>query len=72
MKRFSPRILREKRYAAGMRQERLAVESDLSVYSVVGYERGRWVPRADSLDALAHALGCPIDDLFENDNTGGT
>jgi DNA-binding XRE family transcriptional regulator len=64
---FSGARLRQKRTAAGIKPERLALTIDRSVYSVHEYERGRANPSADVLGALADALNCPVDDFYAAD-----
>ena len=42
---------------------------DRSVWSIHGYERAVGTPSADVIGALADALDCSIDDLYEHANT---
>jgi len=62
---FSGRLLRRARVAAGLKQERLAMIVERSVYSILEYERGRTVPSVPVLAALATALRCGVDEFFE-------
>jgi transcriptional regulator with XRE-family HTH domain len=61
---FSGQLLREKRVAAGLKPERLALIVGRSVYAIHEYERGRNLPSVPVLAAMAAALNVAIDDLF--------
>jgi len=71
MRRFSARLLREKREAVGLTTAQLAVRATLhrprpTVIrndTIKRYERGERAPETDSLSALADALGCTMEDL---------
>ena len=60
--------LRPRRKAAGLTLQNLAEKLGLTSAAVGAWERGVAVPPADRLPALARALGCRIDDLYQNDN----
>lgn len=64
MPTYSPTQLRERRRAAGLSQEQLAVAIGRSYSSVRFYERGVTTPPADVLTALAVAIGCAPTDFF--------
>lgn len=61
---FSGKYLRERRLAAGLRPEQLAIAVDRSVYSILRYERGTADPSSATLGALADCLKCSIDDFY--------
>lgn len=53
------------RKAAGIKQVDLAKILGVGQPSLCAWESGKTQPTADKLPALAKALGCTIDDLFE-------
>ena len=55
------------RKAAGIKQVNLAKTLGVGQPSLCAWETGKAQPTADKLRALAKALGCTIDDLFEKD-----
>ena len=55
------------RKAAGIKQVNLAKTLGVGQPSLCAWEIGKAQPTADKLPALAKALGCTIDDLFEKD-----
>lgn len=55
------------RKAAGIRQVDLAKMLGVGQPSLCAWESGKSQPTTDRLPALAKALGCTIDDLFEKD-----
>ena len=56
--------VRERRNAAGLRQEDLAARVGLSRQSLSGIEAGRRVPSTAVALRLAQELGCKVEDLF--------
>ena len=60
--------LKKMRIRANMSQKILADAMNVSPAVVCQWESGVCMPRADKLPALAAALGCTVDELFE---TGG-
>lgn len=58
--------IRPRRLAAGLTQEELAQRLDVSRSTVAMWEAGQNWPFSVQLPALAEALGCTIDQLFEN------
>lgn len=62
---FSGRRLCERRTANRLRHEHVAVVIGRSAATVHRYESGGIEPPANVLAALAAALDCRIDDLFE-------
>ncbi len=60
--------LRARRKAAGLTQEDLAAAMGCTRQAVVAWERGDVLPTADRLPQLAKALGCTIDQLYQNFN----
>ncbi len=62
---FSGRRMRLVRRQAGLSLDALADRLGRNFTTVRAYERGTTKPSADALGALAHLLGCPIDDLYE-------
>ncbi len=72
MLKFSPRQLKAARERLGFSRERLAKRSKkdkkgnhLTEDAIRRIETGRREPKANTLGAIAAALGCPIDDLFK-------
>ena len=55
------------RKAAGIKQVNLAKTLGVGQPRLCAWETGKAQPTADKLPALAKALGCTIDDLFEKD-----
>ena len=55
------------RVEADLSSERLALQTERSVYSIHEYERERVCPPLDVAARLASALGCTVDDLLEDD-----
>jgi len=53
------------RKAKGLTQDQLAVALDVKQSTVAMWEIGQRVPKTSMLPRLAKALGCRIDDLFE-------
>jgi transcriptional regulator with XRE-family HTH domain len=64
-RRFSGQQLRERRLAAGVEVERLALEIHRSAFTIQAYESGRVHPTADLIGAIADALGCDPGDFFD-------
>jgi transcriptional regulator with XRE-family HTH domain len=61
--------LKALRTAAGLTQMQLATAAGLTLSSVTQMEAGKVAnPRLDTLQALAKALGCSLDDLGRNDD----
>lgn len=61
--------LRSRRIAAGLTQGGLANLMGVSYQAVGKWERGESFPVAAQLPALANALHCRIDDLYEEGST---
>ena len=57
--------IREMRKMAGMSVEHLAEMAHITIASVYRYERGDRMPNIATASAIAAALGCTIDDLYE-------
>lgn len=57
--------VRERRAALGMTQEALAARLGVDRAAVALWEGGHRTPTTDKLPALAEALGCGIDELFQ-------
>lgn len=57
--------IRPRRKAAGMTMEDLAAAVGCTLQAVGCWERGETLPTADRLPEIARALGCTIDDLFQ-------
>jgi transcriptional regulator with XRE-family HTH domain len=57
--------VRARRKACGLTQGQLAEASSLSEEWVRRIERGVGAPSFDAIEALAHALGSPIAELFK-------
>jgi transcriptional regulator with XRE-family HTH domain len=61
--------LKELRNKAGMTQQALATVAGLSISAIIHIEAGRIPdPRLSTLQALARALGCKVDDLAPLDD----
>lgn len=67
-RRFSGPNLRAARVAAGLRSSQLAATVGRSPLTLHDYECGQAAPPASVLGALADALGCPIDALYDDDD----
>lgn len=61
---FSPHQLKSRRKAAGLSRTKLGAALDVSENTVADWELGRWVPRANTLAALALEFGCAMEELF--------
>ncbi len=59
--------LHDVRQGAGLTQEALAAQVDLTVESISNMERGIHGPSFDNLDKIARALRVPVKALFEFD-----
>jgi len=57
--------IRPRRKAAGMTMEDLANAIGCTLQAVGCWERGETLPTADRLPEIARALGCTIDDLYQ-------
>ena len=57
--------LKALRDAAGLTQEYVAKQNDVSQQAVAKWETGRAMPQADKLPKLAETLGCSVSDLFD-------
>ena len=57
-------VVREKRLAAGLSQERLAEAANLHRNYIGLVERGVNAPSVTALDSMARALGCNASDLL--------
>lgn len=65
-RQFSSHRLRERRQAAGLQREELALLVHRTAGAVYALERGHSLPSVGVLAALADALQCPVDDLFDD------
>ena len=63
--------IQEVRRNKGITQNELAEKVGVTQGAVYQWETGKANPTADKLPALAKALGCMIDDLFETENANG-
>ena len=59
--------IKELRLKANLTQRQLADKLGILRTAVAMWEIGRSVPATEKLPALAGALGCRIDDLFEEE-----
>lgn len=59
--------MRRRRKAAGLTTEELGRRVGVSAQAVGAWERGTALPSADRLPEIARALGCRIDDLYEDE-----
>ena len=62
--------LAAKRAAAGLTQQALADRVGVDRPNVANWETGRSLPLAALLPALAEALGCTIDELYQVPDSG--
>ncbi|MEX2659703.1 MAG: helix-turn-helix transcriptional regulator [Acidimicrobiales bacterium] len=62
---FSGRRLRQKREAADLRREFIAVAIDRSLGSIIAYESGTIDPPASVVGRLAAVLDCSPADFYE-------
>lgn len=58
-------VIREKRIAMGMSQQKLAHMCGLSHAAISRYEAGKRMPNIETAFKLAKALHCTVDDLVE-------
>ena len=65
MQRFAHENLRECRLARGLSQTHVAFAIGRSFETYRLYEQGKYAPTAKTLPALAEALGCRVEDFFE-------
>lgn len=56
-------LIRTARQRAGLSQEKLAREADVSTSTVIRLERASQLPNAPALGRIAHRLGVSVDDL---------
>ena len=56
--------LKKRRLAAGLSQKDLAERLGIVQSAISAWESGEKMPRASQLPALAEALNCTIDDLY--------
>jgi transcriptional regulator with XRE-family HTH domain len=61
---YSPTLLRERRRAAGISQEQLAVAIGRSYSSIRNYEARLVAPPTEVLAALAEVIGCTPENFF--------
>ncbi len=66
-RRFSSQCLRERRTAASLKTEELALRIGRTAASVYALEKGYFLPSVTVLAALADALNCSVDDLFADE-----
>ena len=66
---FSGKKLRELREAKGWTQEQLSDYSGISRQQISFYELEAIVPGANKLGAIANAIQCPVDQMFEERET---
>jgi transcriptional regulator with XRE-family HTH domain len=64
---FSPAALRRERQRAGMTQYGLVVAAGFGSNHVWRLEHGVVTPKGNTVARLAHALGCPIEALYERE-----
>lgn len=64
--------IRAKRKAAGMTLQELADRTGVTGAAVGMWERGETLPSADKLPEIARALGCSIDELFQEGKCDGS
>ena len=58
---------KECRKAAGLRQEEVARELQVSQACVASWEKGKWMPKGPRLIRVAALYGCTVDALLKND-----
>ena len=63
---MDPKTLKVERVKAGLTQRELAAKLGIGQSAVSMWEQGERVPPSAKLPALAEALNCSIDDLFQN------
>lgn len=54
-----------KREAAGYSQEAVAATFGISHTTVCGWEKGKWLPRLETIVRIAELYGCKVDDLLD-------
>lgn len=70
MQRFAPDKLRAHRRECGLSRDAAAFACRRSVSMYVLYERGKFSPNGEVLEALAAAFDCRIEDFFEDVSNG--
>lgn len=65
LKKFSRRLA-NLRQAKGLSQEVLADRAGLHAVAITYIERGKRMPRLDTIFKLAKGLGVPVDTLFKD------
>lgn len=55
------RLMKAKRISVGQLQMAFGFQSATNIYA---WRQGRFIPNADHLVALAHILGCKVDDIL--------
>lgn len=71
MQQFAPNKLRERRLERGLSQTELAFAIGRAFETYRLYEQGKYAPSAKLLPTIADALGCRVEDLFEEVETVG-
>jgi DNA-binding XRE family transcriptional regulator len=64
-RQFSPHQLRQRRRAAGLSREQVAVAIGRSYWTVAAYEVGRATPPIPVALKLTAMLGCELSDLLD-------
>lgn len=63
--KYEPMLkLKFRRMEIGMTQVDLAQKCNVTSKQISLYERGRCFPRRQTLNLLAHALGCKVQDII--------
>ncbi len=63
--------IKSKRVEAGLSQKQLAEIMGVTQAAIANWETGGVYPRASQLPALAEALNCTIDDLYNGGKKAG-
>src|SRR5690349_20718177 len=63
---FSPAKLKALRQERGLSRDQLAYAIRRNFYAIGAWERGRDIPNAHSIGRLCTALGCRVEDLYED------
>ena len=65
---YDGRLIRERRLRAGLTQQELADRIGRPTATVALFEANEVIPALGPLGAMATALGCRTDDLYDSDN----
>lgn len=59
--------MKSARERAGITQEQAAAALGINHTSIVGWERGKWLPKTPRLLEVANLYKCTVDELLQNE-----